>query len=320
MTKALVTTPIIFNEIARYSSSTIDKETVESFLDPCGPEVVNLLCPTLRQLTITSLLMHCSGLPAWRNFWIRDDGWSAFELVETAEEKDFRLIKKLNRAALEMGEPGTECYSDLGFLLLGFCLKKRKKKTLSEVFRDFCQNDLIFPLTGNDIGFSHSIENIERYAVPTAYCALRKKLLVGEVHDENAASFSGESGHAGLFASGKAISMYLRALFNSKIGHRLLEKNRSEIKNPLEKKGNILFGWQQNTYESSRAFLNGLAMGHLGFTGTAFWISSAGTPTKYAILLTNRVITERIPQQITPFRKQVFSLLNAILSSSVQNP
>src|SRR5260221_6220093 len=43
-------------------------------------------------------------------------------------------------------------------------------------------------------------------AAPTEFCQWRQRRLVGEVHDENAATLHGVSGHAGLFGTATDIA------------------------------------------------------------------------------------------------------------------
>jgi hypothetical protein len=72
-----------------------------------------------------------------------------------------------------------------------------------------------------------------------------------------------------------------------------------------------LLGWRQGNDPAARVFGDGFAMGHLGFTGTAFWMTAPDAKTKpgsYAIVLTNRVISGRINSLIRDFRKEVLSL------------
>ena len=47
---------------------------------------------------------------------------------------------------------------------------------------------------------------------PTSVCTVRKRMLVGEVDDENAFAMGGVAEHAGLFASAREVDRIVREL------------------------------------------------------------------------------------------------------------
>jgi CubicO group peptidase (beta-lactamase class C family) len=139
--------------------------------------------------------------------------------------------------------------------------------------------------------------------VPTSYCPLRCRILCGEVHDENAAALAGVAGHAGLFGSGESLLLFLKALNHSILGAKLIETNGLY----LSDQGDPLMGWRQGSHRHGRGFAQGFGMGHLGFTGTAFFIDHLTG--RYVICLTNRVISGREAPWMSDFRFGLFSAL-----------
>lgn len=293
LTKALVTTPLIFNEIA--SQKVKLEDTVRKWLLGTSHGLTNTL---LLDLRVYELLRHSSGLPSWRNFWVN-------RITQKHELNKLEHIEAVLNRIHKLGDKSF-VYSDVGFILLGYILERRSEKTLSQLFMSFLgENNLSFE------DFSY-VENIKQkdLIIPTAYCGLRKKLVTGEVHDENCAALSGVSGHAGLFGSGPSLIKYLKKLKDTDAGKMLWEENSARIK-PKE---DPLCGWRQGSGLSAHTFAGGESMGHLGFTGTAFWVDPKTE--KYVVLLTNRVISGRMSPWMAQFRSQSLALLDNILNAA----
>jgi CubicO group peptidase (beta-lactamase class C family) len=82
--------------------------------------------------------------------------------------------------------PGTGWYSDLNFTALGAMVEERTGRTLANLAR--ARTGLTFA-------------PVPARAVATERCPWRGRLVVGEVHDENAAAMGGTAGHAGAFGT-----------------------------------------------------------------------------------------------------------------------
>ncbi|MEZ4742860.1 MAG: serine hydrolase [Bdellovibrionota bacterium] len=307
LTKALVTTPLVFNELLKSEKLHLDQD-VSQWLMGCKHN----LSDALSKLKIRDLLRHKSGLPAWRNFWIqrldvldtlnKPDVRSSLGSSEVLYNRNLYIEKTLNRFANDLHQKGEFIYSDLGFILLGFILELRNKKSLDQLFNDFASIDL--QRNKNWIGFVSEGFPLER-CISTGYCFLRKRPLHGEVHDENCAALYGISGHAGLFANGRAIVSYLRSLLKSKVGKTLLYENLKY----LQEGNDPLCGWRQR----SNIPLPYFVLGHLGFTGTAFWLSKDAD--RYLVLLTNRVISGRIAPWISSLRASCYEIMQKSFKS-----
>jgi CubicO group peptidase (beta-lactamase class C family) len=161
-----------------------------------------------KELTTRLLLSHSAGLADWRPF---------HEKLGDYPLKDRKRV--LREWIIEEPlayEPGKgSLYSDLGFMLLEWVIEERAGKTLPEfVWRHFYG-----PLglkrtfflgrreTGNPprpLFMKMRRISIEEFAA-TEDCPWRKKVLRGEVHDDNAWALDGYSGHAGLFSDAEGV-------------------------------------------------------------------------------------------------------------------
>ncbi len=284
LTKALVTTPLAFKAASQNNLSF--SATVGAWLGEKGAD----LAPELRALTVEGLLRHDSGLPAWRNWYV----------CRTP------LVEGLNRAAGAIDPKRPQVYSDVGFLLLGLVLERLGAAPLAILYEAMARADFGFSCAARRFHYAPRLPGIAAEAVPTAYCEIRQRRLVGEVHDENCWSLGGETAHAGLFGTGPELVAYLRAFSASALGARVLAANAAARKIPPgEPPNQPCLGWRQGADGSSVGFHGGKAMGHMGFTGTAFWIYPETA--EYAILLTNRIVSARVNPAIVAMRRAVFS-------------
>ena len=148
----------------------------------------------------------------------------------------------------------------------------------------------------------------QSHIVSTGHCAVRGRELVGEVHDENCASLGGVSGHAGLFGSIDGVIDCLELLFEEE---KFFSKNQKLI--PISRSNDGLLGLRQNSQNSVKPYADGKAMGHLGFTGTSFYINPETAD--YIVFLTNRVYHGRLNQKIAKYRKQTHSIIQEFQSN-----
>lgn len=295
LTKAIVTTPLVLRRI--YSAGK-DPDTI-TLEQAFGRNTLEDFGESFQTVTVTDVLRHETGLPAWRNLYVECEGRQQ-RLVEALAraEKDLYTIKAANVKK--------DLYSDLGFMLLGLLLERSSKRKLQDLWAEFLRelgfNELV------SLGSQRDIKTDK--AVPTAFCPVRGRTLVGEVHDENAWALGGFPGHAGLFGSGPAISRYLHLLWSNPLGRKVIEANFSKSTSS----GESLLGWRKGRDPSSRTFADGRACGHMGFTGTALWVDPVTH--SYAIVLTNRVISGRVPGAIKEMRAQSLSALWAIIQNA----
>lgn len=279
LTKALFTAPKIF-EFCSENGIPLSKP-IKYFVSNA---LSQRLFDQLLNISLAELLSHTSGLPPWMNVYTECIG------KELGDDHD-KLIFHLNRMQSKSLEFRNEQYSDVGFLLLGLILEVETGKSLRSHLDDWNR------LSGAQLEFSPT----KRPVASTGYCALRKRELHGEVHDENCAFLGGATGHAGLFGSLEDVRAHLSWLLNSSKGSYFLHQNVL-CRHALDSGRDGLLGLLQGVGEHIRGFGGGFSVGHLGFTGTAFWIEP--TSRSFIIHLTNRVANGRRSRGIMDSRKR----------------
>jgi CubicO group peptidase (beta-lactamase class C family) len=229
---------------------------------------------------VRALLAHCAGLTAWLPFYRDHAGKREFQHAICELPLEYR--------------PGTQAlYSDLGFILLAFILEGVAGIPLDRQAASLAERVTSSPLLFNP-PVSHRAN-----AAPTERDSWRGRLLVGEVHDENAWALGGTAGHSGLFGTAQAVGDFARAMLQSLAGtappaQRLA--SRETLWLFLASTGvpgsSRLLGWDgMRPTSSCGTMMSASAFGHTGFTGTSLWIDPAAG--LYIVLLTNRVHPSR---------------------------
>lgn len=248
------------------------------------------------KITWAHLLCHTSGLPAYRPYFER--------LLEMPESRRRPAMRSMILDEPLVHPPGKiTVYSDVGFLLLQFCIEAVTGKS----FPRFVQEDIYPSVPVSGLFFpSHTHMAVDRldYAA-TEVCPIRG-LLQGTVHDENAFAIGGAAGHAGLFGSVRPVFLLLRTLLAAYTGISDGNWLRPEIVARF-------FGVPENAQRPpgfdvpaqkggscGTYFSKGHTVGHLGFTGTSFWMDLERKI--IVVLLTNRVHPLRENEKIKKFR------------------
>ncbi|WP_456410387.1 serine hydrolase domain-containing protein [Oceanithermus sp.] len=230
--------------------------------------------PALGRVTIRQLLAHQAGLPAWVPLYT----WGC----------DAATLKA--RLLQEHWQLGRPVYSDVGFMLLGILLERLRERELKA-----------FELPA---GLTFQPDPVRTAA--TERCPWRGRVLVGEVHDENAHALGGAAGHAGLFGTLDGVldraHAWLTETELSPAAHAAVREPQSEER---------LLGWvRRHPGWSGGRLTSPAAYGHTGFTGTGVWIDPERG---YAwALLTNRVHPSRHRENPLPeLRRRVADALAA---------
>ena len=312
MTKALVTTPAVFN-LCQNQEWTMDRPIGDAPLARRHPERFIGLPEALLALTPRQLLRHESGLPAWRNFYVQCSAGPGDAPFRRPLAQAIASYAMGSKAIFKNGAitPPKAIYSDVGFLALGILLEASYDSNISDIFRSLCKDHKWLSTAFVQLTYGPDLAQDDRQkkAVPTGFCKVRDRNLVGEVYDENAWALGGRCAHAGLFGTGDALMGFIKRLSASSSGRAMMEAQTSEIGSP---ENASLLGWRQGGDPAAMPFGGGKSMGHLGFTGTAFWITPADHPEKplrYGIVLTNRTISGRINPAIKDCRRELFQLL-----------
>lgn len=263
-----------------------------------------------RLLTLTSLLTHQSGLPAWKPF---------YETVLTlpAEERPDALEKLAAATPLEHTPGPLTIYSDLGFMLLKAVVEAAAGQKLDA----FCQRFLYEPLGLGNMGFNprHRPGGQDHPYAATEPGLIPGRLDQGEVHDENAWSAGGVAGHAGLFGTGPEVFVLASRLYQA---HQASPAQdffdpalmRRFMACPPGARRALGFDVPADREASCGRFFSQKSVGHLGFTGVSYWIDlELG---QIVVLLTNRVHLGRDNERIRPFRPRVYEAASRALGFS----
>ncbi len=161
-------------------------------------------------VTFRHLLAHSSGLVAWRPFYqqiAEVERGGKVNFMASRGAKEF-VYEEIHREKPEAPIGTKTIYSDLNFMLLGEAVEQVSGVGLNR----FCRDKIFRPLELRAIDFidislvrTRRLEPVPEMFAPTAVCPVRKRLLIGEVDDENAYAMGGVAGHAGLFAPVKEV-------------------------------------------------------------------------------------------------------------------
>jgi serine-type D-Ala-D-Ala carboxypeptidase len=130
--------------------------------------------------------------------------------------------------------------------------------------------------------------------------------MEGEVHDDHAYVLGGVAGHAGLFGDADAVHSLLQTLLNAWKGNC----GTTVFETPWVRKffqrlsdtESWALGFDTPTRpdSSSGKYFSDTSVGHLGFTGTSFWMDLEKEI--IVVLLTNRIHPTRANEKIMRFR------------------
>lgn len=236
-----------------------------------------------RSITIRDILLHQTGLPPFRVY------------VDSIRSRE-GIIEAIKNEPLTY-EPGTKyVYSDLGMILLAEIIHKVSGLTLDI----YSRKELFFPMNMYSSFFNPAVKSswITRRIAPTEIdTVFGRGLVKAQVHDERAYFMDGVAGHAGLFSSSIDIAKFSTMLLNDGVysGRHYLkpETIRLFTSEQSEHSGRGL-GFDRKSKEgfsTAGSLASDDTFGHLGFTGTSFWIDREKN--MVVILLTNRTFPNR---------------------------
>jgi CubicO group peptidase (beta-lactamase class C family) len=141
---------------------------------------------------------------------------------------------------------------------------------------------------------------------------LRNRLLVGEVHDDNAWFAGGIDGHAGLFGTAEAIFRLLRWLVAELDGRASGSIFSRQILDEVfhgttHQPWPLGFDRPALRHSSAGRHFSIKSVGHLGYTGVSFWLD---LDKGYSVIfLTNRVHPSRWNTRLLEFRPHIHDLI-----------
>ena len=272
--------------------------------------------------TFRQLLSHTSGLPAWKPYYeeiVKGEKAGKINFVASRAAKHY-VFQQIHREK-PVSPPGTQSlYSDLGFILLGEIVEAISDGTLDQ----FCQDKIFKPLGLRSTSFvdltqirTRRIHPVEEMIASTENCPWRKKILCGEVQDDNAYAIGGVAGHAGLFSSARDIHCLLGRLNRCLSGKDtfLPQALVQEFLTKDETVANSTYalGWDTPSPDKSASgsYFSPHSVGHLGFTGTSIWWDLEKNC--HIIFLSNRVHPTRKNEKILDFRPHIHDLIMKVL-------
>jgi CubicO group peptidase (beta-lactamase class C family) len=230
-----------------------------------------------RKLTFRQCLAHATHLPAVEPIYTYGD--------DPERLKAFVLQREWRA--------GPSVYSDINFILLGIAIER---------------------LTGQKLRDLHLPHGLTFRPDPalcaaTEACAWRGRVMRGEVHDENAFSLGGASGHAGLFGTIDGVLGFARDVLE---GRALSAAGLAAIRTRVHSERTV--GWQiAHAGWSGGDACSRETIGHTGFTGTGLWLDFSRA-IAWA-LLTNRVHPSRhVDTGIAELRRATGDRLAAALA------
>ena len=247
-------------------------------------------------ITVRQLLCHQGGFPAHHLFYM------TLKSILPSKRKAVVLdLLKHTPLAYQPGE--TVLYSDLGFMLLCRLVEAAAGCPMNE----FLKAEIYDPLGLTDLFFVDLTRHHRprRLFAATELCPVRNRLLVGEVHDDNAWFAGGVDGHAGLFGTADAVFRLLRFLVADFRGRSSGSVFSTQILSDVfngEGKHPLPLGFDRPSVQHSSAgrYFSANTVGHLGFTGVSVWMDLEKECC--IILLTNRVHPFRWNTRLGQFR------------------
>jgi CubicO group peptidase (beta-lactamase class C family) len=260
------------------------------------------------QVTVRQLLLHRTGLPAFRRWFVDHTGVQAY--------KDAAADEPLE------ADPGTRTlYSDIGIMTLSWILEEITGEPQDRYLRE----RVFGPLGMLDTQYRPDPSLKPRIATTEMDTTWRHEMVWGRVHDENADAMGGVAGHAGLFSTAVDLSVFARMMLNRGVAPACVPGRVPGEPCPVARPADVRLldpevlasftkrfdatasrglGWDTPTEGSSSGdFLSASAFGHTGFTGTSIWMDPQLD--LWVVLLTNRVHPTRDNQKHIPLRRAV---------------
>ena len=327
ITKVVSATPIVM-KLVDDEELTLDQPINDFFPDfyKSGKDTI----------TIRHLLIHESGLSAYHRYFLESKYKGRGDILDNIINR--RLTYK----------PGSEYkYSDLGMILLGTILERIGGNNLHALGKSWFFSPLgmnntfynppanqwknipptertVIPIGTSNDSFRRKIAHIATELFgpmkSLSYDLFPRKTAHGYVHDENANLLGGISAHAGLFSNAEDLGKYGQMLLNDGMvgDKKIIDKDLLSLfttRQSTVDEANRGYGWDRPDRDGASSagdYFSDKAFGHLGYTGTSFWIDPEQE--LVVVLLTNRVYPTRNNSGIKQVRRKFHnSLIKSIL-------
>ena len=257
-------------------------------------------------LTVRQLLSHCAGFADWKPLYL--------ELGDFGPEKRKAILReRLLNMPLDYAPGEVALYSDLGFMVLEWVIEQKAGIPMHLFLDRHYFGPLSLKKTFLNSKSSKSRFREDQFAA-TEDCPWRGKIMRGSVHDENAYSVGGYSGHAGLFGTAKEVFTLVEMLRKHYRSERY-DYLKPETVRTFFTRQNLVdgstwaLGWDTPSLENSSSgrYFSKKSVGHLGFTGTSAWMDLEGNVV--VVFLTNRIHPTRDNEKIKSFRPRLHDLI-----------
>ena len=293
LTKPLVT---VFSILALIEEKKIGwNEKLDSLLSQSIPK-------DKKNISLLNLMSHSSGLPAHRKYYL------SLSTIPPEERKK-EIIDAIAKEELLYKNGEKNIYSDLGYILLGNIIEKKSGMGMEE----FWNKKIINPINlQNTLFFPKNKKSTGIIFASTGYCSDINKNLYGTVHDDNCRFMGGVAGHAGLFGTVEGVLAFSENIVKGYSDwYKHPSFSNTNLRKVLERQPHsewaLGFDTPHPETSSSGRYFSFPSVGHLGFTGTSFWID---LKRKIAIVfLTNRVFYGVENEKIKTVRPQVHNLI-----------
>lgn len=267
--------------------------------DTMGVSLPPFAASSKSAVTIQHLLNHTSGLPDYRDYF------RTLVLLPTTERAD-ALKDLLVREPLVNPIGEQTVYSDLGFMTLQWVVEAISGRRMDRFLTEYVYDPLgLRGLFFIDLFSAAGKDEKRFFFAATEQCPWRETVLEGVVHDDNAYAMGGIAGHAGLFGTAMNVHALLSELLSCFSGGENSgifqpEVVRMFLAPPSDGKRPLGFDRPSERNSSSGHYFSAMTVGHLGFTGTSFWMDlEKGV---IVLLLTNRIHPSRNSEGIKTFR------------------
>ncbi len=243
----------------------------------------------MSNLTVKDLLSHQSGLDRYKELY-KD------LLKLPLDERKFELKRILRDEVLKVNKSKKykPLYSDLGYLILGLLIEELEGKPLDQVFVD--ENKIS--------GFHFNVSNKRKYKkslyAPTEKCLWRKRVLQGEVFDDNTHAMEGVAPQAGLFGT-------VNDMIEFGFDLRKRYKKNPKLFSKINEEWTYGFMIPSGSQSSAGSKFSKKSIGHLGYTGVSFWYDPKVD--LFLTILSNRTYPDRINNHFNQFRPVIQNLV-----------
>ncbi len=284
-------------------------------------------------ITVSELLTHTSGLPAFIPFYKEIQGDETFlrrHKTPTFEIKvadnlylrnDYPDTMRRQVAGCRLGRR-QYVYSDLNFFLLKEIVEKITQMPMDVYLNETFYSKMGLSRTGfNPLSHGYAKSDIAPTEKDTSF---RQQVVQGYVHDQTAALFYGNAGNAGLFTTADEMAAIFEMLLDGGIynGQRYLSAETVKLFTSAHEQHGCKvrgLGFYTPKHPGNSSILpddaSSRIFGHQGFTGTVAWCDPDNR--LVFVFLSNRVYPDCYPNRLAKSRIRL--LAHELIYEAINN-